>query len=69
MIFALQAELSFQRDSTGSEGIRTHCLELLGFYIAVDGVIGGKSDSEAPIDHQTIKNGGDGSPYLGLLRT
>ena len=53
----------------GSGDIRALCPELSGSYIAVDGVVGGRSASEAPIDHQTIKNRGDGLHYLGLGRT
>ena len=49
--------------------IRALCPELLGLYIAVGGVTGGRSNNEAPLDHQTIKNRGGGSPYLGLVRT
>ena len=58
--FAHQAEQSVQRDSIGSGDIRALFPELLGLYNAVGGVMGGRSDSEAPIDHQTMKNCGDG---------
>ena len=61
-------EKSVKRGSIGSGAIRALCLELLGLYIAVNGVIWGRSDSEAPIDHQTLRQWG-GSPYLGLRRT
>ena len=67
--FALQAEQPVQGDSVGSGDIRAFCPDLLGLYIAVDGVVGSRGDSEAPIEHQAVKNRGDGPPYLGIGRT
>ena len=61
--FALQAEQSVQRGSVGSGDIRALCLEFFGLFIVI---IGGRSGSEASIEHQTIKNRRDSSSYLGL---
>ena len=47
--FALHPEQSVQRVFIGSGDIRALCPELLGPHIAVDGVVGGRSDSEARI--------------------
>lgn len=49
--FVFQAEQSVQRDSIVLVHIRALCLELLGLYIAVDGVVRSRGDSEAPIDY------------------
>ena len=67
--FALQTEQSVQRDSRGLGDIRALCPELLWLYIALNGVEGGRGDSEAPIENQTVKIFGDGPPYLGIGRT
>ena len=53
--FALQAEQLVQGGSVGSEDIRAFCPDLLEFYIAVEGVIGSRGDSETPIEHQTLE--------------
>ena len=66
--FALQAEQPVQGGFVGSGDIRAFCPDLLGFYIAVDGAVGSRGDSEAPIELQTVKNHGDGPPYLRIGR-
>ena len=64
--FALLAEQPVQRGSKDSGDTRALCPEHFGLYIAVVGVIGGESDSEAPREYQTIKNRGE---RLALSRT
>ena len=53
----------------GPGDIRALCPELLGLYFAVDGVVVSRGDSEARLEHQTVKNRGDGPSYLGIGRT
>lgn len=44
------------------------CRNLSRPFLAVDGVVGRTDGSEAPIENQTVRNLGDGPPYLEIGR-
>lgn len=66
--FALQEEQQVQGGSIGSRDIAL-CPELQGLYIVADGTVRSRGDAKVPTGHQTVKDSGNGVPFLGIGRT
>lgn len=45
------------------------CPDSYELYIAADGIVGSRGDGEAPTEHQSVKNSGDGMYSLGIGST